>query len=266
MEFKNFRDIDWQLLFIRTYTWLSLMFGVVRTQSVKTVKYLATSFVPEMYCLYKDSDVPVRLMDYSHDVAGSGPVDFYYNRDEKILSRAPQVAHIPRTLNVETASLFHGDVCLYDLTDFFDTTRYSGNQDIPNLRQWLGVWQLENGIYLDRATEFDVSITFLGSEPKRFSLWNDSTAGWNELTSNVPRLHRQPVFRALTSPKCSCVTDCAPCTNAVCLPKCDVTEPASCCDISGSVVTDVSGNRVEQVNENVDAADGEEAEDMDKVD
>jgi hypothetical protein len=201
------------------------------------------------------------MNDFAKDVAGAGTIEYYYNRDEKIISKTTDVKHIPRTLNIEGASIYHGDICLYDLTDFFDTTRYAGSQDIPSLSQWLGIWELENGIYLDRDTDFEVHVDFLGAGSEIFTPWaRTSRDRWGELTSNVPRLHRQPIFRALTAPSCSCVTDCAPCTNTVCMPNCDVSqpEPLTTTDISGNTVTDVSGDCVEAVEP--------QDEDMDKVD
>jgi hypothetical protein len=206
MDFRNFRDIDWQLLFIRTYTWVVTVSKLFTSQTVKSVKYLAASFTPEVYAFYSGSSVPVRYTDYSKDVAGTSNVDFYYNRDTKTISKSFESSHLPRTLNIEGASLYHGDICLYDLTDFFDTTRYAGTADVPSLDQWVGIWQLENGIYLDRNKDFQLHIEFLGvAKSEVFSLWSvENVARWNQLTSSTPRLHRQ-VFRALNGPDCSCV-------------------------------------------------------------
>lgn len=205
MDFRNFRDVDWQLLFIRTYTWLVTVSKLFTSQTIKSVKYLAASFTPEVYAFYSVSSVPVRYTDYSKDVAGSSNIDFYYNRDTKTISKSLDSSHLPRTLNIEGASLYHGDICLYDLTDFFDTTRYAGTADVPSLDQWVGIWQLENGIYLDRNKDFQLHIEFLGvAKAETFSLWSvENVARWNQLTSSTPRLHRQ-VFRALNGPDCSC--------------------------------------------------------------
>lgn len=207
MDFRNFRDINWQLLFIRTYTWVLTMSRLVTSQTVKSVKYLAASFVPEVYVFYSGSSVPVRLSDYNKDAAGTCNIDFYYNRECKTISKSLESSHIPRTLNIEGASLYHGDICLYDLTDFFDTTRYAGAHDLPTLDQWVGIWELENGIYLDRKKDFQLHIEFLGTEKsEEFSLWSiQNVHRWNELMSSAPRLHRQ-VFRALTAPSCSCIS------------------------------------------------------------
>jgi len=209
MDFRSFRDIDWQLLFIRTYTWLSTMYALVSSQTVKSVKYLAASFNPEIYVLYRGGSVPVRASDYSKDVAGTSNVDFYYNRETKTLSKTVETSHIPRTLNIEGASIYHGDVCLYDLTDFFDSTRFAGNQEVPSLEQWVGVWELENSIYLDREKDFQLHVEFLGAGREEFSLWGlrGGRGGdrWKELTSTVPRLHRQTA-RALMGPDCSCAS------------------------------------------------------------
>jgi hypothetical protein len=256
MDSRTFRDIDWQLLFIRVYTWLSVMFETVGTQTVKSTKYLVESFKPTIYCLYKGSFIPVRLNDYSKDVVGAGTVEYYYNRDAKVISKTLDVTHIPRTLNIEGASVYHGDICLYDLTDFFDTTRYAGSNDVPSLSQWLGIWELENGIYLDRNTDFEIHVDFLGAGSEIFTPWvRTSRDRWGELTSSAPRLHRQ-VFRALNT-NCSCTTT-LPTTNAVVYPNTEVCESTTPCDLSGNVTTDLSGNAVvaseekeEEVTENL---------------
>jgi hypothetical protein len=207
MDFRNFRDIDWQLLFIRAYTWILTMSSLVSTQTVKSVKYLAASFTPEVYVLYSGSSTPVRSSDYKKDVAGASNIDFYYNRETKIISKSLESSHLPRTLNIEGASIYHGDICLYDLTDFFDTTRFAGTYDVPKPEQWVGIWELENGIYLDRNKEFQLHIDFLGAGHEEFTLWvRRSHDRWKELISNAPRLHRQ-TMKALTSPDCSCVTN-----------------------------------------------------------
>lgn len=206
MDYRSFRDIDWQLLFIRTYTWLSTMYALVSSQTVKSVKYLAASFHPEVYVFYKGGSVPVRASDYNKDVAGVSNIDFYYNRETKTLSKTIETSHIPRTLNIEGASIYHGDICLYDLTDFFDTTRFAGNQEVPSLEQWVGIWELENGIFLDREKEFQLRVEFLGAGSEQFTLWRVGRGDlWKELASSVPRLHRQTA-RALMGPDCSCAS------------------------------------------------------------
>lgn len=160
------------------------------------------SFQPELYAFYDGQCMPVRVSDYTKDVAGSASIDYYYNRETKIISKTVDITHIPRTLNIEGGSIYHGDICLYDLTDFFDTTRYAGSQDIPHLDQWIGLWELENGIYLDPTKNFQIHIDFLGAGKEVFDLWGENRARWGELTSNVPRFHRQ-IFRVLNQP-CSC--------------------------------------------------------------
>lgn len=248
MNFNQFRDINWQLLFIRTYTWISYAWNLVQTQSVKTTKYLVLSFKDDIYALYKGASIPVRIVDFGKDVAGVADIDFYYNRETKIISNTLAGNHLPRTLNIEGASIYHGDMCLYDLTDFFDTTRYAGSERIPNLDQWVGIWELENRIYLDRNKEFELHVQFLGASNETFSLWVKTREDrWAELTSSSPRLHRQ-VF-----PKSSC--SCAPTTdssrNTVCMPSCEAVNPESAptVDLSGNVLTDLSGNRVDEEQE-----------------
>ena len=179
------------------------MYLLVTSQTVKSVKYLTASFKPDMYAFFSGSSVPVRVTDYKNDVAGTSTVEFYYNRELKTITKTADVSYIPRTLNIEGASIYHGDICLYDLTDFFDSTRYAGVNDVPTLDQWVGVWQLENGIYLDRSKGFQIHIDFLGAGSEVFELWSGNNTRWVQLTSNTPRLHSQ-VVRALTAPDCSC--------------------------------------------------------------
>ena len=204
MDYRNFGTIDWQLMFIRTYTWLSTMYSLVTSQTVKSAKYLAASFHPEIYVLYRGGSVPVRVADYNKDAAGTSNVDFYYNRETKTISKTVTTSHLPRTLNIEGASIYHGNICLYDLTDFFDTTRFAGNQDVPSLEQWVGIWELENSIYLDREKEFQLHVEFLGAGREEFTLWVKRREDrWKEFTSTAPRLHRQTVH-TLLGPDCSC--------------------------------------------------------------
>lgn len=224
MNWERIQNIDWQLLMIRTYTLLTTVYNAVRTQSVKTGKYLLASLQPDLYVFFKGAKVPVRMTDYTRDVAGAGAIDYYYNRDLKVLSKTSEVTFIPRTLNIESARIMHGDICLYDLTDFFDTTRYAGGQDVPTLNQWIGIWELENGIYLDTGIDFEVEIEFLGGSGEVLPLWRDNEERWNRLTAtNSTRLHRQLAPALFTAP-CSC-------------------PPAT--DLSGARVTttfDLSGN------------------------
>jgi hypothetical protein len=246
MNFQGFRDIDWQLFLIRTYTWVSLVWSVVRSQTTKSVKHLIASFQPDLYCIYAGSSVPVRACDYYKDVAGAGKIEYFYNRDEKIISKTTEVTHIPRTLNIEGACIYHGDICLYDLTDFFDTTRYAGNHDVPSLTQWIAIWELENNIYLDRKTAFHVQVDFLGASKESFLLWDSVNTRWNELTSTAPRLHRQ-VFSNVARLSCSC-----PPTNTVCMPEGSCCQSNAATDISGAVVSDLSGNSLAPEVEEVD--------------
>lgn len=252
MELRAFREIDWQLLFIRSYTLLSFYWNIVSNQTVKTVKFLTNSFQKDLYCFYAGSDVPVRVNDYAKDVAGASTVEFYYDRDSKVLTKTRETVHIPRLLDVESARLYHGDILLYDLTDFFDSTRFAGSVEVPSLNRWIATWELEAGIFLDRTKEFTVEIEFLGGGVEKFSLWNGPTARWNERVSRVPRLHRQSFQPpAVFSSTCSCPPT-APSTgvsNAA-------PEPLSASDLSGNAVQDLSGNLV--VEEEVDQ--GEVAE------
>lgn len=241
MDFGQLRDIDWQLLFIRTYTWVSTMYALLTTQTQKSVKYLVNSFYPEIYCLYTGSSVPVRLDDYKKDVAGVASIDFYYNRDQRLLCKSLDANTIPRTLNIEGASIYHGDICLYDLTDFFDTTYYSGGSVVPSLDQWVGIWELENGIYLDRNKDFQIQVEFLGESREIFQLWRGSRTRWNELTSNGPRLHRQALRPTFSN--CSCVPQSNTCCSTVENTVTDLS--GSSVILSNSQVSDISGNSVD---------------------
>jgi hypothetical protein len=258
MDFQSFRDINWNLMFIRAYTWLSTMYNLVSNQTVKSVTYLTYSFLPEVYCLYSGSSVPVRIQDYRKDVAGTGSVDFYYNRDTKVISKTLNTNQLPRTLNIEGASIYHGDICLYDLTDFFDTTRFAGAQYLPTLDQWVGIWELENGIYLDRKKNFQIRVEFLGETSETFQLWDSTQTRWSQLTSNIPRLHHQGLRPALTN--CSCAPASVSRITPEELPSLTVTT-----DLSGNRVVDLSGAQViidksEEVAETSDQVEEEEVQ------
>lgn len=257
MDFRALRDYDWQLFFIRAYTFLSFVWNTVSTQTVKSTKYLIQSFSPDIYCIFSGSSIPVRYTNYTHDVAGAAEIEYYYNRETKVISKQQEVVHIPRLLDIESARLFHGNICLYDLTDFFDSTRFAGSGEVPSLPIWISLWELENGIFLDRTTEFTIHLEFLGGGTIEITLWGGDMTAWNTRVSRLPRLNRDTLVRALLAPACSCdstpLVDSTASVQSQPLPETTVSEPA---------FVDLSGNSMQP--EAVLDSEGEE-QDMEKV-
>lgn len=186
---------DWTLLAVRLYTYASSFFQIVFNQSVKSSKYLVDSFKDDVYMFMNGSFAPVPSRNYSlHKTGSSVPVGFY-NRETKTLSRAyPGTSTNNHTLDIYTAQLYHGDMMIYDLTDFFETTFFAEQDTIPGLPIWLGAWSLENRIYLDPNVNYVVKFTTLENENNEFSIWSTSQSDserWQRMNQSVPRLHRQ---------------------------------------------------------------------------
>lgn len=186
---------DWTLLALRLYTYASSFLQVVFNQSVKSTKFLMDSFKDDIYMFMNGSFAPVQSRNYSLNKTGSSVPIAFYNRETKTLSRAyPGTTMNNHTLDIYTAQLFHGDMMIYDLTDFFETTFFAEQDNIPELSVWLGAWSLENRIYLDPNVNYIIKFTTLENQNNEFSIWtkdeNDSQR-WQQMNQAVPRLHRQ---------------------------------------------------------------------------
>ena len=124
------------------------------------------------------------------------------------------------TLFFESLAVYHRDICLYDLTDFFNDTKFYGSTPAP-LDTWVAVWCLERGIYLDRKKSFSVrGKQFLETETRTFSLWStdeEEKAEWARLCQPTGVFHHQMIRRVDVSGN----TVCTPATSTT------VEEPVS---------------------------------------
>jgi hypothetical protein len=119
---NSLSQINWQLLFVRTYTFVRTLVEVATKQTVKSTKYLVNSFSDDTYYLYTGSCVPISEKNLKSGL-GSAEMAYKYNRDTKVLvslagSNADTRHH---TSNISEATLVLGDLVVYEIPEFFDT-------------------------------------------------------------------------------------------------------------------------------------------------
>jgi hypothetical protein len=211
-----FRNVDWQFLLVRTMNVLTYYWGLVKRQSVKSSRFLLDSFSPNVYLFFEGSSVPVAARDYRQSAAGTPNIAAYYDRDTQSIHTDTTSTNF-HTLLFESANIYHRDINLYDLTDFFNETRFYGT--VPaTLDTWVAAWCLERGIYLDRKKSFTLrGKLFLEGEVKTFSLWStdaDEKAEWAKLCNPPGVFHHQTIRQIDVS------------GNTVCMPTA-VSEPVT---------------------------------------
>jgi hypothetical protein len=202
-----FRNIDWQLLVVRTMNLLGYCWNVFKAQSVKSSRFLLDSFSPNVYIFFEGSSVPVAARDYKQTAAGTPVIAAYYDRDTQSIYTDTTSTNF-HTLLFESVNVYHRDIDLYDLTDFFNDTKFYGS--IPaSLDTWVAAWCLESGIYLDRKKSFTLrGKLYLEDDTKTFSLWStdaDEKAEWAKLCSPPGRFHHQAIRRVDVSGNTVCM-------------------------------------------------------------
>ena len=199
-SYLSFNKTDYTLLAVRLYTMASTFFQIVLNQSVKSSKFLADSFKDDTYMFMNGSFAPVPTRNYNLRKTGSSVPVAFYNRETKTLSKLYSSTNANNhTLDIYTAQLFHGEMMIYDLTDFFETTLFADQDNIPDLSIWLGAWSLENEIYLDPSVNYVVKFQTLENTTNEFNVWSKSSADlerWQKMNQTVPRLHRQTTTAA----------------------------------------------------------------------
>ena len=210
------RNVDWQFLLVRTMNVLTYYWGLLKRQSVKSSRFLLDSFSPNVYLFFEGSSVPVAARDYRQSAAGTPNIAAYYDRDTQSIHTDTTSTNF-HTLLFESANIYHRDINLYDLTDFFNETRFYGT--VPaTLDTWVAAWCLERGIYPDRKKSFTLrGKLFLEDEVKTFSLWStdaDEKAEWAKLCNPPGVFHHQTIRRIDVS------------GNTVCMPTA-VSEPVT---------------------------------------
>lgn len=191
---SQFRNIDWTLLYIRSCNLLSYYLGALAFQAKKTGLNLLTSFRPDLYVFYDGVDIPVRAQDYCGNSSGSSSVLAVYNRDTKQLtvesSQSPY-----HMIGILDAQIYHNEVMLYSLDDFFVNTLYSQRSPgVPALSLWMSIWCLETSTFLDRKKKFTLRVTYVDGSEDSFSIWSTEPAElarWQEKNRPPTPLHHQ---------------------------------------------------------------------------
>ena len=198
---QSLQTVNWVQLFFAVYAWVVNASTVTYHQTSKTTRFLVNSMCAENYVFFEGSNTPVYEQNYENRKPGSSKVVCIYNKDSNTIvidSTRPA-----RTLSFVTAELYHGHICLYDLTSFFDTTDWKGEQYAPNLAVWMGVWSLVNGIHLDTNMQFILRVSTPEGEEQEFDIWSDSfmeKQRWESLNEVTVRLQRLPAPTAVPVP------------------------------------------------------------------
>jgi len=226
---QSLQAINWVQLFFTVYAWIVNVSTITYHQTLKTTRFLANSACSENYVFFQGSNTPVYEQNYENRKPGSSKVVCIYNKDTNtIIIDSTRPA---RTLSFVTAELYHGHICLYNLTSFFDTTYWKGEQYAPSLGVWMGVWSLVNGIYLDTNMEFVLRVSTPEGEEQEFDIWSDSFSEkqrWDSLNEVTVRLQRlpapAPVPVAVTEPIVPLVAPVPPVVAQVSLEELDMEE------------------------------------------
>jgi hypothetical protein len=203
-------QINWQLLFVRTYTFVRTLLEVATKQTAKSTKYLVNSFSDDTYYLYTGSYVPISEKNLKPGL-GSAEMTYKYNRDTKVLfslagSTTTDTRH--HTSNISEATLVLGDLVIYDITEFFDTVEFvsATHTDFPPILAWIGIWSLESGVYLDPKKNFVLRIEMLVGSTESFPIWSQDSvvlARWKALNAPIvlrrqPEINRKVEFQSTT--------------------------------------------------------------------
>lgn len=189
--FDSLKTINWTQLFVSVYIWLVNTSTVVYKQTTKTTRFILNSAREENYVFFEGSTAPVYEHNYENRKPGSSKVLCTYNKDTNTLIL--DATRPSRTLEFSTAQLYHGDICLYDLTNFFDTTLWKGDRFPPSLSMWMGVWSLVNSTYLDTSMEFRLHITTMDGRSTELDIWSTDQRSlilWENLNEVKVRLQR----------------------------------------------------------------------------
>jgi hypothetical protein len=194
----QFFNATFYLALIRFATMASTLFNLTTRQVTKTLSYAASSLSNDVYVFFERSIVPLKLSDYDKSVPGSAKIHYYFDRDQMTLYETGSDDQLFRMNFFQSVQLYHGDICLHDLSDFFTSLRWrvcENSTSAPELLLWMGVWSLLNGIYLDRTTEFTIRFTDLSDEETSVDLWASADSGedsekWAEITRIQTRMTR----------------------------------------------------------------------------
>jgi hypothetical protein len=203
---RTLTEIDWPLLFVRTYTFVRTLLEVATKQTVKTTKYLVNSLSDDTYYVYNGSYVPISQNNLKPGL-GSAEMAYKYNRDTKVLVSLADSTTDNRqhTSNILEATLVLGDLVIYNITEFFDTVEFvsADNNDFPPILTWLGFWSLESGVCLDPTKNFILRVEMLVGSTESFPIWSQDSAvlaRWKRLNAPIV-LRRQPEVTPEVTPE-----------------------------------------------------------------
>lgn len=187
----SLKTINWTQLFVSVYIWLVNTSTVVYKQTTKTTRFIVDSAREENYVFFEGSTAPVYERNYENRNPGSSKVLCTYNKDTNTLIL--DATRPARTLEFSSAELYHGDICLYDMTSFFDSTLWKGDRFPPSLSMWMGVWSLVNSTYLDTSMEFRLCVTTMDGRSTELDIWSTDQRSlilWENLNEVKVRLQR----------------------------------------------------------------------------
>lgn len=198
----DFKNLDWRLLVVRTYTLVRTLFDTLSKQTVKSSRFLLKSFSDETYYFIDGSYIPVseaNLANYKGSL-GVATVNFSYKyvRDTNTIYSLPSSTEVKQmhTTNILDAKLMLGDRQLYDMTDFFDTVEFVSTRDgdFPPLLAWLSFFSVETGVILDSKADLKLRISTLDGANQVFTVWSpnaEELGTWKAINTPMT-LHRQP--------------------------------------------------------------------------
>jgi len=192
-------DTPWQILLIRIFNFACMLLNVTRAQAIRTLTYTAQSLKHEEYYFFEGQDVPVRAADYTTRAPGTATVSAVYNRDTNTLV-VNGIEGVPtRKFQFTEVGLYHGSICLHDLTEFFESLNWKNEGCAPPLRMCVGVWSLHSKMFLDRSVDFVVRIVDSYDEVIEFALFGQEDEAWNDLTRVLPSFRELGLIRNIVS-------------------------------------------------------------------
>jgi hypothetical protein len=240
-----FRNIDWQFLFVRTLNLLNYCWNVFKKQSVKSSRFLVDSFSPNVYIFFEGSSIPVAARDYKQTAAGTPAIAAYYDRDTQAIHTDLTPTN-PHTILFDSVNIYHRDINLYDLTDFFNDTKFYGTP--ASLDTWVAAWCLETSIYLDRKKSFTLRCKqFLEDDVKTFSLWStddEEKQEWTRICRPPGTFHHQNIRRVDISGNTVCMPTNTGVTQEETIPS-NATEESLTQEIPESSTTEEESSKVE---------------------
>lgn len=120
------------------------------------------TFNEDQYVFFHGSSYPYRLEEIQLHSPGVPEVEWYYNSKTRTFltsrlynnSQAYHTHHIPYL----TAEVRYNDLDLYDVSEFFNSVRWAGedSEAMPSVDLLLSAWSVSSGIILKRSSQMVV--------------------------------------------------------------------------------------------------------------